>query len=198
MMTYQEWLKIVEGSEAMRTVGKRFGLDDMMLRKGIEALMPAAFASAFPSMPSFGQSSFEFPSMAAFGQKGPNPFQAMFETSEAKDAIVRQAEMMSGVNKSVLEDMMPALATAMADAMDKLKMGESVAESGPAQDMGTAIGGMMAAMMGLTPEKPKAPEMDPAGQGMEMFQTWIKAGQSVQSDYLKAMQSAMGKDKNSD
>ena len=113
MMTYQEWLKIVEGSEAMRTVGKRFGLDDMMLRKGIEALMPAAFASAFPSMPSFGQSSFEFPSMAAFGQKGPNPFQAMFETSEAKDAIVRQAEMMSGVNKSVLEDMMPALATEM-------------------------------------------------------------------------------------
>ncbi len=198
MMTYQEWLKIVEGSEAMRTVGKRFGLDDMMLRKGIEALMPAAFASAFPSMPPFGKPTFEFPSMPSFGQSGSNPFQAMFETGEAKDAIVRQAEMMSGVNKSVLEDMMPALATAMADAMDKLKMGESVADNGPAQDMGAAIGGMMAAMMGLTPEKPKAPAIDPSGQGMEMFQTWIKAGQSVQSDYLKAMQSVMGNDPPSD
>ena len=189
MMTYQEWLKIVEGSEAMRTVGKRFGLDDMMLRKGIEALVPAAFMGAFPSSPAF-----EFPSMSAFGQSAGNPFQKLFETSDTKDAIIRQAEMMSGVNKTVLEDMMPALAAAMADAMDKLKVGESPSENGPAHDMGTAIGGMMAAMMGLTPEKPKAPEMNPTAQGVEMFQTWIKAGQTAQSDYLKAMQSALGKD----
>jgi hypothetical protein len=193
MMTYQEWLKIVEGSEAMRTVGKRFGLDDRMLRKGIEALVPAAFMGAFPSSPSF-----EFPSMSAFGQSTANPFQKLFETGDAKEAIVRQAEMMSGVNKTVLEDMMPALATAMADAMDKLKVGESVVENGPAHDMGTAIGGMMAAMMGLTPEKPKAPDMDPAAQGIDMFQTWIKAGQTAQSDYLKAMQSALSKDDSTD
>lgn len=190
MMTYQEWIKIIEGSEAMRTVGKRFGLDDMMLRKGIEALMPAAFMGAMPSTPSFS-----FPSMPSFAQSKPNPFQAMFESKEAKDAVVRQAEMISGVNKTVLEDMMPALATAIANGLDRLKSSEGTIESGPAQDMGTAIGGMMAAMMGLTPEKPKLPVLDPAEQSMEMFQTWIKAGQSVQSDYMKAMQAAMGKDK---
>ena len=114
MMTYQEWVKIVEGSEAMRNVGKRFGLDDAMLRKGIEALMPAAFMGAFPSAPSFNASI-------------PNPFQQVFESDEAKKAVARQAEMLSGINKTILEDMMPAIATAMADAMQKFSSGENAA-----------------------------------------------------------------------
>ncbi len=186
MMTYQEWLKIVEGSEAMRTVGKRFGLDDHMLRKGIEALMPVAFMGAFPA-----SSSFE--------KVAPNPFQSLFESDEAKKAIARQAELLSGINKTVLEDMMPAMATAIADAMGKLPSSDQApAEDGPAQDMGTAIGGMMAAMMGLSPEKAKTPDPALAEQGMEMFQTWIKAGQTAQTDYLKAMQSIMGKGSSSD
>ncbi len=180
MMTYQEWLKIVEGSEAMRTVGKRFGLDDLMMRKGIEALMPAAFMQAFPSGPSFNASM-------------PNPFQHVFESDEVKKAVARQAEMLSGINKSILEDMMPALATAMADAMAKFSSGENAASGdNPAQDFGMALGGMMASMMGLKAEPEKAPEPDMAAQGMEMFQSWIKAGQSAQADYLKVMKSAMG------
>jgi len=186
MMTYQEWVKIVEGSEAMRNVGKRFGLDDAMLRKGIEALMPAAFIGAFPSAPSFNASI-------------PNPFQQVFESDEAKKAVARQAEMLSGINKTILEDMMPALATAMADAMQKFSSGEGAATGdNPAQDFGMAIGGMMASMMGLKPEPVKAPEPDVAAQGMEMFQTWIKAGQSAQADYLKAMQSVMNKTSEAD
>ena len=186
MMTYQEWLKIVEGSEAMRTVGKRFGLDDLMMRKGIEALMPAAFMGAFPVASSFK------PTM-------PNPFQHVFESEEAKKAVAKQAEVLSGINKTILEDMMPALASAMADAMEKFSSGEGAATGEPAaQDLGIAIGGMMASMMGLNPEPAKAAEPDVAAQGMEMVQTWIKAGQSVQADYLKAMQSAMGKTSNSD
>ncbi len=186
MMTYQEWLKIVEGSEAMRTVGKRFGLDDLMMRKGIEALMPAAFMGAFPSIPSFNTAM-------------PNPFQHVFESDEAKKAVARQAEMLSGINKTILENMMPALATAMADTMEKFSSGENGSTGDhTAQDLGMAIGGMMASMMGLTTEPPKAPEPDVGAQGMEMFQTWIKAGQSAQSDYLKAMQSAMGKTSDGD
>jgi hypothetical protein len=181
MMTYQEWLKIVEGSEAMRTVGKRFGLDDLMMRKGIEALMPAAFMGAFPAASSFK------PAM-------PNPFQHVFESDEAKKAVAKQAEVLSGINKTILEDMMPALATAMADAMEKFASSENASpEAGPAQDLGVAIGEMMSAMMGLRTEPPKPTNPDPATQGLEMVQSWIKAGQSVQSDYLKAMQSAIGK-----
>jgi len=53
-------------------------------------------------------------------------------------------------------------------------------------------------MMGLKPEPVKAPEPDVAAQGMEMFQTWIKAGQSAQADYLKAMQSVMNKTSEAD
>jgi hypothetical protein len=186
MMTYQEWLKIVEGSEAMRTVGKRFGLDDHMLRKGIEALMPAAFMGAFPAS-------------SPFGNSVPNPFQSVFESDEAKKALARQAELLSGMNKTVLEDMMPAMATAIADVMGKLSSADTARiDDGPAQDMGAAIGGMMAAMMGLSPEKEKVPDPALAEQGMEMFQTWIKAGQTAQTDYLKAMQAVMGKGSETD
>jgi hypothetical protein len=183
MMTYQEWLKIVEGSEAMRKVGQRFGLDDAMIRKGIEALIPAAFMSAFPSAPSLST-------------KFPNPFEHVFESEEAKKAVAKQAELLSGLNKTILEDMMPALATAMADAMDHFTSGEG-AKTGDAtsQDLGTAYGAMMAAMMGLRPEPPKAPEADVAQQGLEMMQNFLKAGQAMQSDYLKAVQSVMTKAK---
>jgi len=87
----------------------------------------------------------------------------------------------------------------MADAMQKFSSGESSATGeNPAQDFGMAIGGMMASMMGLNPEPAKAPEPDVATQGMEMFQTWIKAGQSAQADYLKAMQSVMNKPTDAD
>jgi hypothetical protein len=181
MMTYQEWLKIVEGSEAMRKVGQRFGLDDVMMRKGIEALIPAAFMNAFPSAPSFATTI-------------PNPFEHLFESDEAKKAVAKQAELLSGLNKTILEDMMPALATAMADAMDHFKAGEDTKSGDPsAQDLGTAFGGMMAAMMGLHPEPPKQPAADVAQQGLEMMQSFMKAGQSMQADYLKAMQSVMPK-----
>ena len=59
-------------------------------------------------------------------------------------------------------------------------------------DKKSYTGGMMASMMGLKAEPEKAPEPDMAAQGMEMFQSWIKAGQSAQADYLKVMKSAMG------
>ena len=41
MMTIAEWMKIVEGTQAMNDVAKRFGLGQPDLHKAVEALTPA-------------------------------------------------------------------------------------------------------------------------------------------------------------
>lgn len=46
-MTYQEWLKIVEGTEAMRDVARRLGLGDSDMHRALEALMPATMMNGF-------------------------------------------------------------------------------------------------------------------------------------------------------
>lgn len=180
MMTYQEWLKIVEGTEAMRDVARRLGLGDSDMHRALEALMPAAMMNGF--------------AQTVFGPGRPpvgNPFESFFSSPEIKRAVAKQASALSGMNETFFTDIMPAFASGFATAAQQFSNtapSSSSDESGHA--MGEAIGGMMAAMMGLAPDKAKEADAvkDPAQVGMQMFETFMKAGQSAQADYLKAMQ----------
>jgi len=177
VITYQEWLKIVEGSAAMRDVARRFGLDDMALHGTVQTLMPAALFKSFGS----GMTGSSFPTDA---------FKDFLQGDDVKSTLAKQVEQISGVKATMIDEVMPALAEAMADAMTRVTGSEPSAEGTDAHDLGVAIGGMMAAMMGLTPDEPK--DADPAQQGIDLMQTWFEAGRDAQTDYLNAMKAAFG------
>ena len=85
MMTLSEWMKIVEGTQAMNDVAKRFGLGQPDLHKAIEALIPPFMLGGMkfaPTMPNVE-----------------NPFAAILERKDLKDAIAHQASMISGLNE---------------------------------------------------------------------------------------------------
>lgn len=181
MMTYQEWLKIVEGTEAMRDVARRLGLGDSDMHRALEALMPATMMNGF--------------AQTVFGAGRPpagNPFESFFSAPEIKRAVARQAAALSGMNEAFFNDIMPAFASGFATAANQFSSKESMAAAADASGhaMGEAIGGMMAAMMGLAPDKAKDADsaQDPSKIGMQMFESFVKAGQNAQADYLKAMQ----------
>ena len=178
-MTYQEWLKIVEGTEAMRDVARRLGLGDADLHRALEALMPATMMNGF--------------AQTVFGAGRPlagNPFESFFSSPEIKRSVARQAAALSGMNETFFNDIMPAFASGFATAVNQFSTASTQTTTGDASShaMGEALGGMMAAMMGLAPDKAKEPAMDPSQFGQQMFENFMKAGQAAQADYLKAMQ----------
>jgi hypothetical protein len=177
VITYQEWLKIVEGSAAMRDVARRFGLDDRALHGTVQTLMPAALFKSFGSSLS-GPS---FPTDA---------FKEFLQGNDIKSMLSKQLEQISGASSTMIDEVMPALAEAMADAMTRVTGSEPSAEGGDSRDLGVAIGGMMAAMMGLTPDKPKETDLLP--HSIDLMQTWFEAGRDAQSDYINAMKAAFG------
>lgn len=180
MMTMSEWMKIVEGTQTMHEVSKRLGLGQPDMHKAVEALMPA-FMLGGMKMGQFGQ----------IGMPGGNPFAAILEQNTIKEAVAQQAAMLSGLNEKILVDMMPSLAKAMADAMEQLAKagGFSSASNSTSDELGTALGGMMAAMMGLTPAKDQKAPQNPAEFGMNAMQDWMNFGKSAQADYVKAVES---------
>ena len=135
MMTYQEWLKIVEGTEAMRDVARRLGLGDSDMHRALEALMPATMMNGF--------------AQTVFGAGRPpvgNPFESFFASPEIKRAVAKQAAALSGMNETFFNDIMPAFASGFATAAQQFSNTASSSGSGDAsgQAMGEAIGGMMA------------------------------------------------------
>jgi hypothetical protein len=177
MMTLSEWMKIVEGTQAMHEVSKRFGLGQPDLHKAVEALTPAFMLGGLkfaPSMPNIQ-----------------NPFAAILEQKDLKEAIAHQAAMLSGLNEKLLVDIMPSVATAMADAMENIasKSGLQTESGTPSEAFGTALGGMMAAMMGLAPSKDEKKPQTPTEIGMKAMEDWMSFGKSAQSDYFKAFES---------
>ncbi|MFM8607259.1 MAG: hypothetical protein ACKOBC_04755, partial [Hyphomicrobiales bacterium] len=104
----------------------------------------------------------------------------------------KQAAALSGMNETFFNDIMPAFASGFATAAQQFSNTASTSASIDASGhaMGEAIGGMMAAMMGLAPDKAQEADAakDPAQFGMQMFESFMKAGQNAQADYLKAMQ----------
>ena len=177
MMTLSEWMKIVEGTQAMRDVAKRFGLGQPDLHKAVEALTPAFMLGGLKFAPTM-------PNMQ-------NPFAAILERKDLKEAVAQQAAMLSGLNEKLLEDIMPSVANAMADAMENVvsKSGRQTQPGSPSEDFGTALGSMMAAMMGLVPGKDTPKPQTPAEFGMKAMEDWMKIGQSTQADYFKSFES---------
>lgn len=176
MMTLSEWMKIVEGTQAMHDVSKRFGLGQPDLHKAIEALAPAFMLGGLkfaPSMPNLQ-----------------NPFAAILEQKDLKEAIAHQAAMLSGLNEKLLVDIMPSIANAMADAMDNVvaKSGLQTEAGTPSEAFGTALGSMMAAMMGLSPSKDEKKPQTPTEFGMKAIEDWMAFGKSAQADYFKAFE----------
>jgi len=176
MMTISEWMKIVEGTQAMNDVAKRFGLGQPDLHKAVEALTPAFMLGGMkfaPSMPNLQ-----------------NPFAAILEQKDLKEAIAHQAAMLSGLNEKLLVDIMPSVANAMADAMENVasKSGFETESGSPSEAFGTALGGMMAAMMGLSPSKDDKKPRTPAEFGMKAMEDWMAVGKSAQADYFKAFE----------
>jgi hypothetical protein len=151
-------------------------LDDRALHGTVQTLMPAALFNSFGS--GLGNSGLRVDVLKDF-----------FQGDEAKTVLAKQFEQMSGVKATVLDDVMPALAEAMADAMSRVTgVAEPSSPAGDAHELGAAIGGMMAAMMGLAPEPPKpASETE---QGLELMQSWFDAGREAQADYINAMKAA--------
>lgn len=181
MMTYQEWLKIVEGTEAMRDVARRLGLGDSDLHRALEALMPATMMNGFAT------------SLFNAGRTpSSNPFESFFSSPEIKRSVARQAAALSGMNEAFFNEIMPAFASGFAATVNQFSGAAQDTASGDksGQAMGEALGGMMAAMMGLASDKPHAaePPSDASTAGMAMFENFMKAGQAAQADYLKAMQ----------
>ncbi len=176
MMTLSEWMKIVEGSQAMNDVAKRFGLGQPDLHKAVEALIPGFMLGGMtfkPAMPDVQ-----------------NPFASLLERKELKEAIAQQAAMLSGLNAKLLEDIMPSVAAAMADAMEQAaaKGGFQTESGSPSEAFGTALGEMMAAMMGLAQSKDSPKPQTPAEFGMKAMEDWMALGKSAQSEYVKAFE----------
>ena len=178
MMSFSEWLKIVEGTQAMTDVARRLGLADAEMRQAVETLAPGLLMGGYLR----GFEGFK-PDQASLA--------ALMPTDEIRQMLAKQASTMSGLSETVLQDVMPVLATVMADAMTKLaaREEEPAAPDSASSDMGAAIGGMIATMFGLGPSKAAEPE--PEIPSVAMFQDWMKAGQTVQSDYLKAVEDAV-------
>lgn len=176
MMTMSEWLKIVEGTQAMNDVAKRFGLGQPDLHKAVEALTPAFMLGGVQ----FGQGM----------QNIQNPFAAILERRDLKEAIAHQAAMLSGLNEKLLEDIMPSVANAMADAMENVasKSGFQTESGSPSEAFGTALGGMMAAMMGLSSGQGAPKPQNPAAFGMKAMEDWMSFGKSAHADYFKAFE----------
>lgn len=176
MMTLSEWMKIVEGTQAMNDVAKRFGLGQPDLHKAVEALTPAFMLGGLkfaPTMPNIQ-----------------NPFAAILEQKDLKQAIAHQAAILSGLNEKLLVDIMPSVANAMADAMENVasKSGFQTESGSPSEAFGTALGGMMAAMMGLASGNDEKKPQSPAEFGMKAMEDWMKFGQTAQADYVKAFE----------
>lgn len=176
MMTLSEWMKIVEGSQAMNDVAQRFGLGQPDLHKAVEALMPAFMLGGMtfkPAMPNVQ-----------------NPFASLLERQDLKEAIAQQAAMLSGLNAKLLEDIMPSLATAMADAMERVaaQSGLQTETGSPSEAFGTALGAMMAAMMGLAQGQNAPKPQSPAEFGLKAMEDWMAFGKSAQTDYMKAFE----------
>lgn len=186
MVTLSEWMKIVEGTQAMHDVSKRFGLGQPDVHKAVEALTPAFMLGGMkfaPSMPNLQ-----------------NPFAAILEHKDLKDAIAHQAAILSGLNEKLLVDIMPSVANAMADAMENIasKSGFETESGSPSEAFGAALGGMMAAMMGLSPSKEETKPQTPAEFGMKAMEDWMKLGQSAQADYVKAFETMFTTGRKSD
>lgn len=176
MMTLSEWMKIVEGTQAMNDVAKRFGLGQPDLHKAVEALTPAFMLGGLkfaPTMPNIQ-----------------NPFAAILEQKDLKQAIAHQAAILSGLNEKLLVDIMPSVANAMADAMENVASisGFQTESGSPSEAFGTALGGMMAAMMGLASGNDEKKPQSPAEFGMKAMEDWMKFGQTAQADYVKAFE----------
>lgn len=186
MMTMSEWMKIVEGSQAMSDVAKRFGLGQPDLHKAVEALIPGFMLGGMsfkPAMPDVQ-----------------NPFASLLERKDLKEAIAQQAAMLSGLNAKLLEDIMPSVAAAMADAMEQVAAkGGFQSESGsPSEAFGTALGEMMSAMMGLAQGKESPKSQTPTEFGMKAMSDWMAFGQSAQSEYVKAFEAMFSRERKPD
>ena len=181
MMSFAEWVKIVEGAQAMNEVGRRLGLGQAELHKATEALMPAFMMGGFANVGQLTSTS--------------SPFSSFLNSPDIKSAVAQQAASVSGMNEKILQDVMPALASSIADAMttmarngDTPQRSEAPTAPNPA---GEALGWMISAMFGLNPGKEKQPEPTPNDIGLSALNDWMKAGQTVQADYLNTLTTLM-------
>ena len=173
----------------------RFGWGPQETMRATAALMPAFLLGLRQQAPSPADwlSLFQPDRMRAT-----DPLQLFFGVKPALNPIAEQAAMISGINAKLLQEFMPMMAEALAKNLSQNfshfspfgKRDETAAEQG-----GQALGEMIVAMMGLSPEKPTVPEpepvTDPIAQSVDAFAQMLATSREAQENHIKSMQSIL-------
>jgi hypothetical protein len=178
----------------------RFGLSPDQTMRAVGALLPAFALGLRRRAP--GPADW----MALF-QPGAisqaDPLAIFFPSRDLADRIADQAAVFTGLNSSILHEMMPALASGLAASLTQ-KAGDqgwsrptaTAGDTRAAEEGGEALGGMIAAMLGISPGKPEpAPEpvADPIEDSVDALSQMMQTSREAQEEHLRNLQSIFSK-----
>ena len=177
--------------------GARFGWGPQETMRATAALMPAFLLGLRQQAPSPTD---WFSLFQPDRLRSTDPLQLFFGVKPTLNPIAEQAAMMTGINASLLQEFMPMMAEALAKniAQNFSHFVPSVkADATPAEQGGEALGEMIVAMMGLTPEKPAVtepePVTDPIAQSVDAFAHMLATSREAQENHIKSMQSILSR-----
>ncbi len=194
-----------KGVNPFADYASRFGITQDQATRAMVAMMPA-FAMAMqrraPTPSDFAQMF-----MPQTG-RSMDPMQAFFGSRDLADRIAEQTAGFAGLNSSIIQQMMPAMAGALATALTKAagespfakahaaaeKRTRDAAGTRAAEESGAALGGMFAAMMGLSPPAPEPepepePEKSAAELNVDALAEMMHTSRQAQEEHLRNLQS---------
>jgi len=191
------------GTDPFAEYASRFGISPDQAMRATAAMMPA-FALA---MQRRAPTPADFMTMfMPSAQRPQDPLQLFFGSKDLADRIAEQTAGFAGLNAAVINRMMPAVAEALAASLSRAR-GEDVLKafypdaarrardaetSKAAEESGEAIGGMINAMLGITPDKPEPepePEKSAAEQNVDALAELMHTSREAQEEHLRNLQS---------
>lgn len=177
--------------------GARFGWGPQETMRATAALMPAFLLGLRQQAP--GPADW-FSLFQPDRLRSTDPLQLFFGVKPALHPIAEQAAMMTGINASLLQDFMPMMAEALAKNISQNFAHftpQAKTAATPAEQSGQALGEMLVAMMGLSPEKPAVPEpepvTDPISQSVDAFAQMLATSREAQDNHIKSMQAILSR-----
>lgn len=193
------------GTDPFAEYAARFGISPDQAMKATAAMMPA-FALA---MQRRAPTPADFMAMFTPGATRPqDPLQLFFGSKDLADRIAEQTAGFAGLSSAVVTQMMPAVAEALAASLSRSRSEDVLKSFYPdagrrardaktskaAEESGEAIGSMINAMLGITPDKPEPepapePEKSPIEQNVDALAQMMHTSREAQQEHLRNLQS---------
>ncbi len=185
----------------------RFGISQDQAARAMAAMMPA-FAMAMQRRAPTPTDFLMMFNPAA--QSRQDPLQLFFGSRDLADRVAEQSAAFAGLSSSVMHQMMPAVAAALATALGKTADEPTLRRFYPtaaqrsrdaeatraAAESGEALGGMISAMLGISPGKPEPepePEKSALDRNMDALADIMHTSREAQEEHLRNLQSIFSK-----